>query len=59
MQAICLRAIRQIVKHHYPYHNKDTGTVTGTKVRITETKSFYATGAVSYTHLTLPTKRIV
>ena len=34
----------QIVKHHYPYHNKDTGTVTGTKVRITETKSFYATG---------------
>ena len=34
----------QIVKHHYPYHNKDTGTVTGTKVRITENKSFYATG---------------
>ena len=34
----------QIVKHHYPYHNKDTGAVTGTKVRITETKSFYATG---------------
>ena len=34
----------QIVKHHYPYHHKDTGAVTGTKVRITENKSFYATG---------------
>ena len=34
----------QIVKHHYPYHDKDTGAVTGTKVRIVENKSFYATG---------------
>ena len=34
----------QIVKHHYPYHDKDTGAVIGTKVRIVENKSFYATG---------------
>jgi len=33
-----------ISKHHYPYHSKETGAVTGTKVRITESKSFYATG---------------
>ena len=34
----------QIVKHHYPYHDKDSGTPTGTKVRIVDNKSFYATG---------------
>tara|TARA_R110000824_G_scaffold348099_1_gene534855 strand:+ start:286 stop:1914 length:1629 start_codon:yes stop_codon:yes gene_type:complete len=33
-----------ISKHHYPYHDKDTGKTTGTKVRIVENKSFYATG---------------
>ena len=33
-----------ISKHHYPYHDKDTGKATGTKVRIVENKSFYATG---------------
>ena len=34
----------QIVKHHYPYHDKDSSTPTGTKVRIVDNKSFYATG---------------
>ena len=34
----------KITKHHYPYHDKDTGTATGTKVRIVDNKSFYATG---------------
>ena len=34
----------QIVKHHYPYHDKDTGVAIGTKVRIVDNKSFYATG---------------
>jgi twinkle protein len=33
-----------ISKHHYPYYDKDTGIATGTKVRITENKAFYATG---------------
>ena len=33
-----------ISKHHYPYHDKDTGNTVGTKVRIVENKSFYATG---------------
>jgi twinkle protein len=33
-----------ISKHHYPYFDKDTGDATGTKVRIVENKSFYATG---------------
>ena len=33
-----------ISKHHYPYYDKDTGDATGTKVRIVDTKSFYATG---------------
>ena len=33
-----------ISKHHYPYHDKDTGNTTGTKVRIVDNKSFYATG---------------
>ena len=33
-----------ISKHHYPYHDKDTGKATGTKVRIVANKSFYATG---------------
>ena len=33
-----------ISKHHYPYHDKDTGTMSGTKVRIVANKSFYATG---------------
>ena len=35
----------QIVKHHYPYFNKDTGKSTGTKVREVDTKGFYATGS--------------
>ena len=34
----------KITKHHYPYFDKDTGTATGTKVRIVENKQFYATG---------------
>ena len=34
----------QIVKHHYPYYDKDTGKSTGTKVRQVDTKGFYATG---------------
>ncbi len=34
----------KITKHHYPYYDKDTGTATGTKVRIVDNKSFYATG---------------
>ena len=33
-----------ISKHHYPYYDKDTGAAIGTKVRIVENKSFYATG---------------
>ena len=36
-----------ISKHHYPYYDKDTGDATGTKVRIVESKSFYATGEFS------------
>lgn len=34
----------QIVKHHYPYHDKDSGSPIGTKVRIVDNKSFYSTG---------------
>ena len=34
----------KITKHHYPYHDKDTGAVIGTKVRIVDNKQFYATG---------------
>jgi twinkle protein len=34
----------QIVKHHYPYYDKDSNKPTGTKVRQVETKGFYATG---------------
>lgn len=34
----------QIVKHHYPYYDKDSRKPTGTKVRQVETKGFYATG---------------
>jgi len=34
----------QIVKHHYPYYDKDSGTQTGTKSRIVDNKSFYASG---------------
>ena len=34
----------KIVKHHYPYYDKDTGQATGTKVRQVENKGFYATG---------------
>jgi ribosomal protein S27AE len=34
----------QIVKHHYPYYDKDNNKPTGTKVRQVETKGFYATG---------------
>ena len=34
----------KISKHHYPYHHKDTGNAIGTKVRIVDNKSFYATG---------------
>ena len=33
-----------ITKHHYPYYDKDSGSAIGTKVRIVENKSFYATG---------------
>ena len=33
-----------ISKHHYPYYDKDTGNAVGTKVRIVDNKSFYATG---------------
>ena len=35
----------KIVKHHYPYYDKDTGQATGTKVRQVENKGFYATGS--------------
>ena len=35
-----------ISKHHYPYYDKDTGDATGTKVRIVESKTFYATGRI-------------
>ena len=34
----------KVSKHHYPYHDKDSGAVLGTKVRIVENKNFYATG---------------
>ena len=34
----------QIVKHHYPYFDKDSGTQTGTKSRIVDNKSFYSSG---------------
>ena len=34
----------KITKHHYPYFDKDTGTATGTKVRVVQNKQFYATG---------------
>jgi len=34
----------KIVKHHYPYYDKDSNKPTGTKVRQVETKGFYATG---------------
>ena len=34
----------KIVKHHYPYYDKDSNTPTGTKVRQVENKGFYATG---------------
>jgi len=40
-----------ILKHHYPYYDKDNGTVVGTKVRTTENKQFYATGTLSNTGL--------
>lgn len=35
----------KIVKHHYPYYDKDSNTPTGTKVRQVENKGFYATGS--------------
>ena len=34
----------KVSKHHYPYHDKDSGAVLGTKVRIVDNKNFYATG---------------
>ena len=34
----------KITKHHYPYYDRDTGTATGTKVRIVDNKAFYSTG---------------
>jgi twinkle protein len=34
-----------ISKHHYPYFDKDTGMVTGTKVRTVANKQFHATGS--------------
>lgn len=40
-----------ISKHHYPYYNKDTGEVTGTKVRCCKEKDFYVTGTLSDTLL--------
>ena len=44
----------QIVKHHYPYHDKDTGAVIGTKVRAVETKNFYASASPSVIVMYLP-----
>ena len=35
----------KIVKHHYPYYDKDSNKPTGTKVRQVENKGFYATGS--------------
>ena len=35
----------EIVKHHYPYYEKDGNKPTGTKVRQVDTKGFYATGS--------------
>jgi twinkle protein len=34
----------KIVKHHYPYYDKDNNKPIGSKVRQVETKGFYATG---------------
>lgn len=36
-----------ITKHHYPYVDKDTNEATGTKVRVCDSKQFYATGGFS------------
>ena len=40
-----------IDKHHYPYHDKDTGQAVGTKVRTVATKNFHATGTLENTGL--------
>jgi len=36
-----------ISKHHYVYHDRDTGEPIGSKVRTTATKDFYSTGSFS------------
>ena len=38
-------------KHHYPYHDKDTGNLVGTKVRNVASKDFYTTGTLENTGL--------
>lgn len=40
-----------IIKHHYPYHDKDTGEQVGSKVRQVADKKFYATGTFNNTGL--------
>ena len=35
----------QIVKHHYPYFDKDNGRQIGSKCRVVENKNFYASGS--------------
>lgn len=35
----------QIVKHHYPYYDKDSGRQIGSKCRVVENKNFYASGS--------------
>ena len=34
----------QIVKHHYPYYDKDSKNIIASKVRVCENKNFYSTG---------------
>jgi len=41
----------QITKHHYPYHDKTTGKIAGSKVRVVDNKQFYATGTYENTGL--------
>lgn len=40
-----------ITKHHYPYYDKDGGTLVGTKVRNVLAKQFYSTGTLKNTGL--------
>ena len=37
-------SVGKIVKHHYPYVDKGTNETTGTKVRVCDSKQFFATG---------------